>query len=391
MEMMQQFEYPLPILKILAEKLVIETSKMERGSLSVDNIGSGLLQGSVMSNNPALKFELEKFSGNQLSLQYIVDIDGLKAGDLVQSDIVIISNGGEKIIPLIIKVVPYCIYTEDGFKISTLKDFLTYSKKYPLKARQLFVTSEFMAFLMSNEYEFLEIFDYFVKDTNKERALENFFVLSKLKNRAVLQVATNRVELEVGPLQKDIVTHQIPINKIGWGYVEADVSARSDGDWLNITNAKLVASGFAEEESVFVSYSVDTSKLKSKFEKGTIKISNSIEVEIVVRKKSYFSVRTNRNSFEYDDNGVVCVTNNTGQDVLLEIVSKENYIKFDGKKYFMGGYAEIPFTIKMTALQTAQMAIKKQPYSENEIMITAHINDILIKKTIKISVGKFMN
>ena len=54
MDLIQQLEYPLPVLKILAEKIVIETSGSENGSLLVDNIGGGMLSGRAMSNSPAL-------------------------------------------------------------------------------------------------------------------------------------------------------------------------------------------------------------------------------------------------------------------------------------------------------------------------------------------------
>ncbi|MCL2699972.1 MAG: DUF5717 family protein, partial [Defluviitaleaceae bacterium] len=244
MDLIQQFEYPLPMLKILAEKIVIETSGNEKGALLVDNIGGGLLNGRVMSNSPALKFRETEFSGNQISLDYTCDTEGLKPGDVVHSEIVVMSNGGEKAIPLIIKVIPASIVTAEDIKLTSLKDFLAYAKKYPAQARRMFTSPDFAVWLTNMSYEYMDIFEHLVHDANKERALENFFILSKLKNRAVLSIDRKTFYIDVGPEQKDLITGEITVRKTGWGFVEADITA-DDEDWLAVSPDRLTTGRFS--------------------------------------------------------------------------------------------------------------------------------------------------
>lgn len=379
MDFIQQLEYPLPILKILAEKIIIETSGSENGALLVDNIGSGLLSGRVMSNSPAIRFHESEFSGNQVSLAYTCDTQGCKPGDVIQSEIIVMSNGGEKSIPLIIKVIPASILTTEDIKLTSQKDFLVYAKKYPIQARRLFVSPEFMIWLTDMGYEYMDIFEFLVKDSNKERALENFFILGKLKNRAILSIDRKTHYIAVSPEQKDVITGEITVYKTGWGYVEADVVADDGDDWLVISPERLTSGMFSHKDLALIQYSVNTAKLKNKMNQAVIKISGGLKVILLVKKKPHICVSTDKNCYHSDDNGTLRVVNHCGEDIMIDISARDGFVKFEGRRYYMGSTANIPFTVKLNTLQLAQIALKRQPFFENEIYITTQVGSKVIR------------
>jgi hypothetical protein len=385
MELIKQLEYPLPILKILAEKIVIETSGSEDGSLLVDNIGGGILSGRVMSNSPALRFRDPEFSGNQVSIVYTCSTDGCKPGDVIQSEIVVMSNGGEKSIPLIIKVIPAMIVTAEDIKITSQKDFLAYAKKYPAQARKLFTSPEFMMWLSDMGYEFMDIFEYLVRDSNKERALENFFILGKLKNRAVLSIANKTHYINVNPEQKDLITGEITVHKTGWGYIEADVITDGGEDWLSVTPECLSAGMFSQKDIALIKYSINTAKLKGKMSRADIRISGGLQAALVVKKKTHISISSDKSCYDSEDSGKLRVVNNCGGDIMLDISVRDGFVKFEGKRYYMGATAEIPFNVKLSTLQMAQIGLKRQPFFETEIYVTTNIGSKQIKRTVRVA------
>jgi hypothetical protein len=301
------------------------------------------------------------------------------------------SNGGEKAIPLIIKVIPASITTPEDIRLASLKDFLAYAKKYPAQARRMFTSPDFMMWLTDMGYEYMDIFEHLVHDSNKERALENFFILSKLKNRALLSTERKTFYVDIGPEQKDLISGEITIRKTGWGFVEADVVSDDGEDWFAVSPERLTTGMFSHSEpepgddTAVVKYTINTAKLKNKINKATVKITGGISVTVVAKKKGYITVSANKSCYDAEDSGTLNITNNCGEDIMLDITTRDGFVKFDGKRYYMGATAQIPFSVKLNALQMAQMGLKQRLFFESEIYITTHIGTKVINRTVKVA------
>lgn len=389
MEIMEQFEYPLPVLDIDTEKIVIETTGSCEGSFKIKNAGGGLLSGSIMSNSRAITFYPDSINKNDINVTYQVNPDVYKVGDVIHTGVVIMSNGGEKIIPIIIKITPPAIITKEDVKISTLKDFMAYSRRFPLPARQLFMSKDFMMWLISIEYEFMEAFEQLTKDPVKERAVDNFLILSGLKKKTKIMLLEDKIEVSLKPLQKGIYYGAIPIKKSGYGYVEEEVYTKNGAPWLKLSTDKVISADFGGEETAEIRFSIDTVLIKTKYAAETVCVGgDGCRACITVKRLPFLQVKLSKESFAQEDKGWIKITNHAGCDLMLDILLQDTFIKLEGKKYFVGEYAEIPFEVKLSAFQAAQMSIRKQPYLNTIISIRGNLDGTPIRKNVSLSVGE---
>ena len=386
MDLMQQFEYPLPHLKVNTDKLAVEVSGPYQGTLQISNEGGSTLEGALLSNSPFLWFPSQYFSGNKLTLEYEIQLDVYKPGDILYSSIVVMSNGGEKVIPVVVKIIPPAIVTKEEFVIADLKDFMAYAKRYANQARQLFTTQEFMMWLLSINYEYMDIYDDLARDPNKERALENFFILSKLKNKVTLFTDMNRMECIVNPHSTDPVEMKLEVKKMGWGYVEEEIKTQG-APWLSapevLKTADFDSNDTAQIPCVF--YPERCLKVNTQ---GKITI-GSLSVKVRMHKKQEIELALSKEFCAFQDTAELLVTNNTGTDASVEITPKDSYVRFEGKRYFVGEYLSIPFSVKVPTIQTVQMSIKKQPVLTTEISIAVSCAGQIVRKTLPITIGEF--
>ncbi len=390
MDLIHQLEYPLPILKTDTDKLIVETTVLGyKGCINIKNAGGGILNGFILSKNPLIEFENEKFNENKVCVNFNINLDMYKNGDIIQTSIVIMSNGGEKIIPVIIKVVPHEIVTKEDIKIYTLKDFYSYSKKYPIQARRLFTSNEFMMWLINLQFELIEIYERLIKDSNKERALENFFILNKMKNKVTLSVEENKIEHEVFENHREIISGEIIVKKSGWGFVDEEISSKYNALWLKIHSSRVTSSDFRDTDKAVITYSIDPILIVKKkvFEK--IIIGENTAVDLRVRVAPVFTAVLKKEFLGFKDTGEIIITNNSKEEIMINVFSKENFVKFECSNHLVGSNARIPFNIKLSPFLMAQMAIKKQPTLSAEIYLKTTINKKKVEKILYITVGEY--
>ncbi len=404
LQLIEQLEYPLPKIKCSIDKLIIESPGQFESYFYIENIGNGLLEGSIFANSSFIKFEPLTFSGNKVKINYVLEMKRYKISDIIRAEAVIISNGGEVVLPIIIKIVAHGVYTKNGVKISSLKDFLNYSKKYPLEAKEFFSSNEFYFWLVSTGYEFMDIFDTIARDSNKERAMENFLILNKLKKKPSLLVSKTEIEHVIEYSNREILNFSLPIKKTGKGYIYERVYTQDESNWLAISKDNINSSDFEiipaanangindDETSGYeltkLNYFINTA-LISKSVSNKILIGDSISINISVRRKSALIAKASKEMFSFEDSGTINIINNCNKDIVIETYSDDSFIKLEGKRYFIGETAKIPFNIKFSALQLAQLALKKQPIVNTEIYIKANVDYGIIKKTINLTIGEF--
>jgi hypothetical protein len=69
-ELLEQYEYSLPIIKTDKNDIRLETYRDARGEIEIRNAGGGVLEGSIAANLPSLSFSPEQFSGNKIRIDY---------------------------------------------------------------------------------------------------------------------------------------------------------------------------------------------------------------------------------------------------------------------------------------------------------------------------------
>ncbi len=389
-DILKQFEYPLPVIQVDTDNISIETSECFEGGFCVSNIGGGELFGTITSNSHGLEFSPTEFRGNNIKITYRFNLDIYKKGDTIHTSALITSNGGEAIIPVLIKIIPPAVIAKDGSRLGTLKDFLLYVKKSPVESRKLFSQKEFLMWLLSMNYEHMDMYEHFARDPNKERAIDNFLVLNGLKNKAEISVIENRLSTRIRPAETDAVTGVIPLRLKGWGYLDEriEIINSKDTPWIKLMTDSITAADFDEAGFFEASYIIYPNLLRQKFASATLRLVNTnTNIFVNVCKENPLDLSLSRQSFGFEDMGRIIVINNTFKDMMLEVLAEDTFIKFEGKRYLVSGYAEIPFSVRLTGLAAAQFALKKQPVLETFITVKAYVDEKPFKKVLKVFIG----
>lgn len=386
MNFIEQLELPLPTIQVSIEKICIETADNYEGSFTIFNASSGRLFGCCKCSKSLVTFSPEEFNKNRTEIKYFINIDTYNSGEVIRSEIIISSNGGEVIIPLIVKIIPNAIETEENVKITSLKEFYSYSKEYPNEAMALFSTNKFRDWLSSIGYEYMNIYKYLSADQNKDRGLYNFFILNKLKKGTTIEVQEKSVPINISYYEKSKFLNIIKVKKSDDGFVELDVTLKNNYDWISLSKNNLTSKDFRETNIADVMYSIDCSKINHKNVVEYIIIGNEV-VKINVKRESLVNINISKECFKFTDSGSILISNNCKNQIVVEVSSNNNSIKFEENKYIVSKMDYIPFSVKLGAIAHTQLMLKKQPITTGEIYVKAHMTEGLIEKTIKVIIG----
>jgi hypothetical protein len=272
-----------------------------------------------------------------------------------------------------------------------LPEFFEYANNYPANARRMFVDSEFYMFLLAIGYEYMEVYENLHKDANRERALDNFFILSGLKDKTTISITNSKLEFVQNPYNNEMLYGHITVLKSDKGYVEAPVTIQNNSPWVNFYASKLMQSDFKDTLATAVHFSIDPMLVNGNFAREFVTVgtepSAENTAEISYRRAAPLVLRLSRASYNYADSGAIEVTNNTGADIKIEVSCPDSYVRFSARSYLVGAYGEITFKIRLSAFLNAQLFFRKLPYLKTTIEIKAIVNGQAHKKKLPLVVG----
>jgi hypothetical protein len=383
-------------LDISDEFLLIETKETATGTLTVRNGGGGLLKGYVRSRNRALTFEPNQWEGNTQILTYTFNPASaeITPGQTLETLVYISSNGGEAVLPTTIRLTIMAITTREGQVIANVKDFYRYALSYPLQARQIFTDSDFYMLLLTVGYPFIEVYENLHKDANRERAMDNFFILSGLKRKTNLFVPKKTFVYDQSPGDVNKIYGQLMAEKSDRGYYEAPITPETSPSWLTLSANRLISSDFDAENRARINFVIDPMKIRARYARERIFIGNGPDeedgvVELIFRRPQPLTARLNSESYRYDDKGVIEIYNHTGKDIAVEPFCPDGYIRFGARSYVAGAYYEIPFTVRLSAFMNAGRIFRKTPYMTTFIEVKGSSPGQVYKLRLPVTVGEW--
>lgn len=388
MDLKNFLEYPLPNIEIDVDKIAINMNEKNSGVINIKNIGGGLLSGDIISNTECLILDEDSFKSNDIKIGYNLVPSIYSSGDFIKSEIIIISNGGQVYIPVYITIANFDYLECNNEKIYTIKDFYTYYLKNYIEAIRIFYSYDFMIWLKSINYKHIDIVEEILKDANKQRAIDNFFVLTKMKEKAYIKIMQKLFKYKYFSTKKDTeIIGFIPLKIIGTGYFEEDIFVE-DTDFIKVSKNKITNKDFDEEGNFNLEFKILKNKINSFFERKKILFSSLNEnVIIEISKKKPIEILFEKEYFMPIDKGIIKILNNTDEDMLIEIIPKDTFVFFEGKKYLISKYSEINFDVRLTGFLKAQMDFTKKTNIESEILIKAVFKDKVYKMEKNIYIG----
>jgi len=385
------YEHPLPTLEIDIDHITIETGRHD-GSFTIKNTGGGNLTGHILSRNRAISFSPTSFSGNSQTITYSFSPD--KAGsqpEAITTKAYITTTGGEFILPITINPTTMTIPTAEGPAIASISDFYNYAQNYPAAARRLFTSSEFYMLLLSTGYQYMDVYESLHKDVNRERAMDNFLILSGLKGKTTLTLDKQQINIIQGPPGK--IYERFSIQKSDSGYIDAPLTTQTGANWLTLSTTRLSSPDFNESNTATVELCVDPLKIPQNFAREHIIIgpepyAGSI-LEINFRRAQTFTVSLNRQGFRYEDRGSIAVENNTGANMRVDVFSRDKYIRFFAQSHVVGASYSIPFEIRPSAFASAQRLFRRLPYVSTYIDVRIQSLGHMFHKRLHLNIGEW--
>lgn len=388
MDLKNFLEYPLPNIEIDVDKIAINMNEKNSGVINIKNIGGGLLSGDIISNTECILLDENSFESNDIKIGYNLVPSIYSSGDFIKSEIIIISNGGQVYIPVYITIANFDYLECNNEKIYTIKDFYTYYLKNYIEAIRIFYSYDFMIWLKNINYDHIDIVEEILKDANKQRAIDNFFVLTKMKEKAYIKIMQKLFKYKYFVTKKDTeIIGFIPLKIIGTGYFEEYIFIE-DVDFIKLSKNKITNKDFDDEGNFNLEFKILKNKINSFFERKKILFSSLNEnVIIEISKKKPIEILFEKEYFMPIDKGSIKILNNTDEDMLIEIIPKDTFVFFEGKKYLISKYSEINFDVRLTGFLKAQMDFTKKTNIESEILIKAVFKDKVYKMEKNIYIG----
>jgi hypothetical protein len=210
-------------------------------------------------------------------------------------------------------------------------------------------------------------------------------ILTGFKQPIQIAVGQTQFTFKVNGFDKNAVHGAIPVHKRGWGFFPDSIRTQGGAPWLTILTTMTQA--LQDSEEGVIEFLIDPQRISGRYgmEKILLTDNPANDVSIVAVKSPAFRAAADKEVYALGEEGKIRVENTTGGDLLLEVLPSEGFLRFEAKKYFIAAHAEIPFLVKMTAMQS--LARRKHPMTAALIELRATAADVRITQRVKIIVG----
>lgn len=276
------FVYQAPAL-CLPEKIEVsvETGKVFTGSILIRNEKNSRMKGVIYSSSRWFVIEDDKFIGPANEIHYHVDAAYLRAGEVIQGAMSIVSDCGEAAVPFTVTVEePYC--TSSLGRIKDMFQFANLAKSSPAEARKMFASEDFGRMLAAYDKKYLVLYRHLLGSRSHSQALEEFLFCIHKKLRINFSVDRTNFEYE------DCISsfsERITIHKDNWGYLE--IRAFADADFIGLDHKIIWTDNFVGDDCS-LEFVVDAEKLRegANYARITLKsIYQEAVIEVVCHKR----------------------------------------------------------------------------------------------------------
>ena len=250
--------------------MAVSEGDVYEGSFLIENTKDGTVRGLVYPSSFRVHFKEEGFDGNPVRVHFTYDSTGLAPGHVEQGKFTVVCNGGEYEIQFTAVVEQPYVMTEYG-KIQSVADFKKLAMQDFGEAKKLFRARQFYELLKYEDKRIQNLYNNMRKWSLEDRALEEFLVGIKQKEKIFLSLSKGHREYY------DLLESQrgsLEITKNTWGY--AIIKLEADGDFLELPRTEITTDDFVGN-TYLLEYIVCKEKLHAGFNFGRIYISTKHE------------------------------------------------------------------------------------------------------------------
>ena len=181
-----QIEYMTPDVSLETEKL---TGVALPGKKQVIEVGVTSRNGVPMrmffySKNPRVSIGRQLSIGRSSKMTVTLNTVGLSLFDRVTGEIVIVYNGGEKILPYEFTI-GFARSAMPAEPITTVRDFYLYAQDFPEDAKKVFLWPEFMTFPFMKDLRLYGLYHTYASGSREDGGMDEFFKAAGCKEADV--------------------------------------------------------------------------------------------------------------------------------------------------------------------------------------------------------------
>lgn len=258
---------------IRAIEVNIEEGQEWEGSFSLEIMDGREAEVFVSTTLFGLSLSQQRFFGNQITIPYKFYEKGLKPGESREGFLVLVSQAGERKIPVRVICKSKDCQSSLG-RIHTLKELTELAKEFPIEAFRIFCGKEFPHIFLREDPKALLLYHGLTQGRPTEHDMEQFLI--GLGYKDPIRISLNQYQCQFSSLNHS-VKDRIMVQKTGWGYIKAEINV--DADFLVLEKKQLGEQDF--NGSVYgLEYIVDISKLHYGYNFGRIQIKTEYQTEV---------------------------------------------------------------------------------------------------------------
>lgn len=235
-----KFEYVHPELDVseTAIDLLLREGESHRGELCFGAKDGSVIRGMLVSDNRRILLSEDRFQGKVIRVTYGVDTAGLKPGSVCTGNIVIMSDVGEKSVPVRFSIRTGQISSSKG-ALKNLDDFAALAREDYREAFRIFTGKDFLTFSEKERKSYLGLYKGMSHNPVTYQHMEEFLIGAGKKDPVRLSLDKDQKEtLKLEGSMKDTLY----IYRSTWGYLRAEVE--TEGDFLEVDKKIITSEDF---------------------------------------------------------------------------------------------------------------------------------------------------
>lgn len=264
------FEYQQPEIELSQEviEVFVNEGTASHGSFVISNQAGTSMKGVIYSTSKLITVDNNRFVGVKNEITYTVDCTYMEQGARGEAQINIVSDCGEKQIPVYVSVMGTTCPSPVGH-IANVFQYANLAQTNWNAAVQMFETPEFYKAVIKKDRKLKVAYEVLRKSPDQGLALEEFLCFCKKKAECRFFVGTSEINLET---DRESFTDKILISKSTWGYLTLKIT--SDAEFIKpvkdtISNEDFI-NGRYELRTLF-----DLSNAGEGVHRGNIRVSNA--------------------------------------------------------------------------------------------------------------------
>ena len=182
---------PVVSLSITNLNIEVEEGKVYKDSFFIESENKIPIEGYICTTSDKVAVEVEQLEGVRQEVPFYFKGKLATAGSIFEGEIVLITNGGEYIIPYHIQVIRKFVETSQG-RISTMEEFIHIYEQNRKEAMELFFLPNFEEVFLQEEPEKQSLYHSLMKSRSRSLILEEFLTAAGYKEQTFIQVSENK-------------------------------------------------------------------------------------------------------------------------------------------------------------------------------------------------------